>query len=483
MNLRKNVGVFILVIMSLFLTTLNVFAEEAREDLIKKIAPDGKNATFKMKKPANEMEGDMLVSGYVNSIMQSDDYYVIAGCYEAPYTDCTIDIYSKDYESDWDSELQKEVALKGWRETYNIHVTYDEPEENKTVNEYIGKLKEMTPSNPETFYNIEDLSLINYYLTSNKSELWNPGAPGRALKYSTINDITKGSNVSYYLEIRAGSQDENLMYESSFGPMTVFYNGYAYGVKNEGLYLKRVIYIPEDTEETTEAYILAAQKRIDDYLGNSEVQVSLGGALSSLPEDSEDESYVITGHDGNYYNIKIGDRTYKFYLVKASSEKLVEPEYLGTDIESNIEITSSDATIPLDTTLTVKNVNDSSIKDKIGTKSYKSYDISLYSSSKETKIEKLENGKFNVRIPVPKELDGKALIVYYIKENGEKEEHAVTVKNGYAEFETNHFSVYTLAQRFNNPQTNDNIANYMIIALFSAIIVISGCVVTKKSFN
>lgn len=109
--------------------------------------------------------------------------------------------------------------------------------------------------------------------------------------------------------------------------------------------------------------------------------------------------------------------------------------------------------IPLDTSLTVKNVNDSSIKGKIGTENYKSYDISLYSNAKGTKIEKLENGKFTVKIPVPTELNGKELVVYYIKTTGEKEEHEVTIKDGYAVFTTDHFSTYTLAEKVSNTET------------------------------
>lgn len=195
--------------------------------------------------------------------------------------------------------------------------------------------------------------------------MWNTGAPGRALKYSTLNNVTSGSNVTYFLDVRAGNQDENLMYEFAFGPMSVFYNGYSYGTKEECLYLKRVIYIPESTENTKEAFVAAAQKRINDYLGNStSAVVSYGGTLRSLPEFSEDEQYTITS-DGNYYNIKVENRTYKFYIVKTASDKLVEPTYIGTDIESKIERTSENSNIPLNTSLTVKNVNDSSIKDKI----------------------------------------------------------------------------------------------------------------------
>lgn len=72
---------------------------------------------------------------------------------------------------------------------------------------------------------------------------------------------------------------------------------------------------------------------------------------------------------------------------------VIEPIYARIDLNSKIEITSEDSSIPLDTSLTVKNVNDSSIKDKIGTENYKSYDISLYSDAKGVKIETLENPK------------------------------------------------------------------------------------------
>lgn len=410
----------------------NVFASATESDadtLIKEIAPDGENAVFKVKKPTSLEEGDMFINGYVNNLLQLEGCEIYAGCYEEPYTSCTINIYST-----------------GWEKSYNINVTYDEPQSNSVVDGYFSKLNNADSSDPSKFYFVEDLSLINYYLTSDKSELWNSGAPGRALKYSTLNNVTSGSNVTYYIDVRAGIQDETLMFESAFGPMSIFYNGYSYGTKEEGIYLKRVIYIPQDTENTKEAFIAAAQKRINDYLGNSSVAVSYGGLLSSLPESSEDPDYPITS-DGNYYNIKIGNRTYKFYIVKGTDTQLVEPTYAGLDLGSKIEITSEDSSIPLDTSLTVKNVNDSSIKDKIGTENYKSYDISLYSDAKGAEIEKLENGKFIVKIPVPTELNGKELVVYYITTTGEKEEHEVTIKDGYAIFTTDHFSIYTLAEK------------------------------------
>lgn len=482
---------FILAIMLFF--SNNVYATATKDDadaLIKEIAPDGENIVIKAKEPTSYTEADFLLTGYVGNLLQLDGCGVYSWSNSMDsYDSITIQIQTDDYSSTWDNGT--EVVLSGWLAKYTLNATYDEPKSNSVVEGYFSKL-----NNSDSYYFVEDLSLINYYLTSDKSELWNSGAPGRALKYSTLNNVTSGSNVTYYIDVRAGEQDETLMYESAFGPMNIFYNGYSYGAKEEGIYLKRVIYIPQDTENTKEAFVAAAQKRINDYLGNSSVVVSYGGLLSSLPEGSEDEGYPITS-DGNYYNIKIGSRTYKFYIVKGTDAQLVEPTYVGLDLGSKIEITSEDSSIPLDTSLTVKNVNDSSIKDKIGTENYKSYDISLYSDAKSAKIEKLENGKFTVKIPVPTELNGKELVVYYITTTGEKEEHEVTIKDGYAVFTTDHFSTYTLAEKVSNtgtttetstttekeekdetPKTGTiDIISYILVATFISAV---GIIVLKK---
>ena len=481
-NMKKTLGVFAVMVCALFLVPNNVDAVENHEDLIKKIAPDGKNAVFKVKKPTTIEEGDLLINGYVNNLLQVEGYEITAGCYEAPYTSCTVSIRTDDYDSTW--ENGEEVVVSGWKGLYTINVTYDEPKVNTVVNSYFSELNNFSDDDPSTYYIVEDLSLINYYLTSDKSELWNPGAPGRALKYSTLNNVTNGSNVTYYIDVRAGIQDETLMYESAFGPMSIFYNGYSYGTKEEGLYLKRVIYIPQDTENTKESFVKAAQKRIDDYLGNSSVVVSYGGLLSSLPEGSEDVGYPITS-DGNYYNIKIGSRTYKFYIVKGTDAQLVEPTYVGLDLDSNIEITSKDSSIPLDTSLIVSNIENSSIKDIIGTENYKSYDISLYSASKNAKIEKLENGRFIVSIPVPEILKNKEITVYYINSNGEKEEHIATVKDGIASFETDHFSTYVLAEKIEeqNPKTFDGIGSSILMGTISLIGLVGTVIYLKRRKN
>ena len=456
----KDIKMFIIALLLVLLLPISVKATAETDTLMKKLAPDLENATFKMKKPTSIDDGWYSTTVYVNSVINTEDYEVYADC-DNTFTTCTIVFYG--------------VA------EYDINVTFDEPKENAVIDGYLDDMVEFEMGNSATFHIIEDLSLINYYLTGNKSELWNPGAPARAIKFSDLNKITKGSNITFYMVVGMGTENANLMYENAIGEMGLFYNGYMYAKLQDEIYLKRVIYIPEDIEESTDAYIEAAQERINEYLGNNSVTVALGGSLEELnatvqqqeqqacleyddPEycildempGAEDEDLPIES-DGNYYLVTIGERTYKFYIVKGTEEQLKAPVYNGLDLETNIEISSTDSSIPLDSALTVTDVDDNTIGGKIGTPNYVAYDITVHSAAKDADITELENGKFLVRIPIPEELQDKdELTVWYIPSTGDPEEHKVTPKVindiAYVEFETTHFSTYALAEAVEEPE-------------------------------
>lgn len=75
-------------------------------------------------------------------------------------------------------------------------------------------------------------------------------------------------------------------------------------------------------------------------------------------------------------------------------------------------------------------------------------------------VSKLEDGTFEVRIPVPDNLKGKELVAYYTSSDGKTEEYKVEVKDGYAIFKTKHFSIYTLAEsEVENGNNNENNGN------------------------
>ena len=71
-------------------------------------------------------------------------------------------------------------------------------------------------------------------------------------------------------------------------------------------------------------------------------------------------------------------------------------------------------------------------------------------------VSKLEDGTFEVRIPIPDNLKGKDLVAYYTSSDGKTEEYKVEVKDGYAIFKTNHFSVYTLAENKAETENGNN---------------------------
>lgn len=461
------------------------------EEIMKKIAPDGTTLVFRMKKPTADDEAYLMAEGYLNYTIAGSGYEIQVSNFVAPYTECEIVLKSEDCIINWDSNGKAQV-VKGTYEKHKLQANYVEPKANTTIEGYFKKLNQFNDQRADTYYQLEDLSLINYYATSKNKGLGEVGAPAKALKYSTLNEITKGSNVTYHLMLRAG--DGGDMFESAFGMMNVFYNGYNYGMQEEGIYLRRVLYIPDDTADTKEAYVAAAEKRIHEYMGDTSVSVTYGGKLTEVIEDSANP---VVGNDGNYYNVKIGNETYAFYLVKKEKSKLIAPVYLGTDLNSKIEITSKDASIPLDTALQVKDAASSSTQDTIGTENYQSYNITLYSNAKESKIEKTKTSDFQVKIPLPKKLEGKDLVVYYLAENGEKEEHKVIVENGYATFVTNHFSTYVLAEKIQEsepepekpveenieekdetPKTGKTDYTHFILAIMSLAVI--GMVVIKK---
>ena len=501
MNKNKFKLFIVLAVMTLFIP-FGVFAKDINpDDLIKQVVPDGKNLAFKGIIPENEYQA-MDIMKAVSSRMTTPGYNADGWCDAEDFTKCTISISADD---------------GSWFQDYPITVTYTEPTDEELekygpiIQAFLDEF-ETNFADDTSFFLVEDMSLINYYMTSDYSELWNPGAANRALKFSTVNNATYGADVDYELGIGLGEQDPALMYESAGGSMLVYYNGTAYASTFAGVYLKRVIYIPASTADTTDAYIAAAKKRIKDYLGNNNIEITLGGALTTLADNLDenspyyessyqellDENVNIEETDGNYYNVKIGNRTYKFYIIKTDAIP-DNPVYIGSNIDSQIVVGSEDPTVPLDTTVIVKKVDDNTIKTKIGTDNYVSYDINLFSVAKGTDIKKLDNGKFLVGIPVPANLVGKTLTVYYIPLDGEIEEHEANVEkvdsgDYYAYFETDHFSTYTLAEKVDLPtvepvaskeevpKTLDSVSTYVSLLVVSVLGIGATIKLAKKNY-
>ena len=398
-----------------------------KAELIKLIAPDGENAVLKMQQPTSIVDAEVLFTSYLNKVFQMENYSgcMVYGSGEAPFTKCTV--HFQGY-SDPD-----------WSEDVELNVTYDQSGNIPSLDKLMKQLNSFAEDDLESYYKITDLSLINY-LCSYKGE----ASMNTAIRYSSLNEVIRGADISFIMDLRAGDGMPECMYEFAFGILTVYYKDYLAKALSGGVYMEHLLYIPQDTPDTTEAYVEAAQKRINDYLGkDSAVQVSYGGSLEGMEWA---EALPVSGHDGNYYAFKIGEETYNFYLVKADAEKLSQPVYVGTELNSGIEVTSESVSLPMDTTVSVESKEKPELKDKLGTTNYLTYDISLYSEMISSYITNVEDGTVTVKIPVPAAMEGKNLAVYYYAADGTEEKHEVTVKDGFAEFQTNHFSEYTLAE-------------------------------------
>jgi len=366
-------------------------------------------------------------------------------------TDKILDIYAGANQDPEEAHIQLSLEGLETQPKINVKVVYNEPESTSyaKVNEVLNKMRDIDifDLDEEISYRLEDLNLINYLVACKDDE--HDLSHSKALNFSKeLIEIVDGANISFRIISGLGGGSPYELYSYDGGLVVVYFNGMPYATKGAGLNMNHVLYIPDDTENTADAYIKAAMKRIEDYLGTTEgIKLEVGGKFEEFEEDWNEHGFIDEKTCGaNYYNLTIGDKTLRFAICKKSESELETPKYLGSDVVSDITITTDESEVPLDTALTVEKEENDKIKEALGTDKYVAYNISLYSNAKAANIKKLENGKFNVSIPVPKIFEGKEITVYYINSENEKEEHTATVKEGYVEFETNHFSTYALTE-------------------------------------
>ena len=451
--------------------------KDETDTFFNKIAPNGV-WTITGSKPKDIEEAEFLLTSIAGNIEVPDGYEVMAWVEPADEFDAevvAIHIY-------YNGNVLKSKTVKA---------VYNEPSiEVKTkVNSVLDKIADKTGDrlDVDTGFRLEDLYLINYLNASTKGI-------DRSLALNFSKDLialTNGGNISYKFDSRLGAFTPTRLWNFTGGQVIVYYDGVAVGTTRIGLTTNHVLYVPSDTLDDDDSKIEAALKRIKDYLGTTKgITISKGGTLESLNEDGytwKDYGFIDENTCGtNYYNITINGETYKFAICKKDAKDLETPEYLASDIISNISIKSNSTKLPLDTAMSVESVTSNSIKKALGTEAYAAYDITLYSATMNKKITTLEDGKFVVTIPIPenlKNIKSGNLTVYYINEKGDKEEHVANVKDGMISFETDHFSTYVLSERvdgIDNPNTSDNILLAIETLILSITVIIVGIKCIKK---
>lgn len=361
----------------------------------------------------------------------------------------------------------------------NVKITYDYDKNLATIAQ---KAVDDGLINSSEF-EATDVELINYLLY------------GGSLANYTSSFKNQLSNFNFVSEIDQRGGAFEPFNTAAIGFYRATYNGTLYAIKDfVEINAPHVIYIPTDATDKVEA----VKQRLKDILGTDASKLLVEESTDTINEllvsfDMEtvgeigDETYlIITNNDADspFYGVEL------YFGVNKDSSKINNTvSFKSSDLITNVSV-ETDGDIPLDTIIGVNHITSGDTYDKLmsvlSIDDGEVFDISLNSIAQKKNITKLDNGKFLVKIPVPSKYEGKDLIVYYVDDSKTVTSYEVTVKDGYATFETDHFSTYTLTINSNentvsNPKTGDNIINYVIMLLLSlgALIVIY----TKKKKN
>ena len=433
--------------------------------------------------PQNRNDYEFMLTYAVGKYETNDmDLYIEYN--ENDLTSCYLRIYSKEDFSN--------------SKTYKVEVVFNPSNENiqKKVFEYTSKFP-ILDDYEENFIRMDDLDVINYYYNiKNFDDLFFDVKIGQIINYSSeVKEILSNTNITAAFDSRRGVlNDYSIM---AAGSIILLYNDFVYGQAYEvGVASNNIIYIPDDTENTREAFIAAAKKRIDSYLGNDSVKITYGGQLLDI-DDSDwifplEEMVNVDNTIGEYYIFNINNKEYKFFIEK-NSDKMRNGEFYTVDINSNAIINSNSPDVPLDSMINFENVSKNSNEYKqilnfLGLNDAIVANIKLYSNSKDAYITKLENGKFKVYFPITKNMEDRDLRAYYITDENKIEEYSVDIIDGYAIFETNHFSTYTIGEKINssyieNPETYDGMLKNILLGSLSTFGLIFIVLKIKKSIK
>jgi hypothetical protein len=461
----KNFKKIFLAFALLFVGVISVNAQEpiGIEDLL----TDGK-LVIKSIEPTNDGDAGFIISEYI--------------AYETD-NNCSAS-YNEDY-------IKAEVTC-GQEEpvTYDIFYEYD-PQMISVIEEYANKIT-------TDVFNVRDMELINYWIYGKTGE----GDENLPLYSGEFKNLADYKNLT--INVRGGDPGE--FYTIIIGEGMYKYRNTVYAVDGrKTITANHAIYVPTDTPN--DKMMEVAQKRIDDIFGAGKVVLSEGGSVAEYIEytldtageyyefinwqinDPEGDMYFLNSAT-NWYNVVVnGEREYKLVIIK-DTEKMLVPTLKTIDLQTDVAIISDEANMPYDTLIEADKIVSGTEYDKIleilDVANSEMFDLKLYSKSINENITELEDGSFEVRIPISESFKNMNLVVYYVDENDEKIAYDVTIDGNYAVFNTNHFSIYTLVANgtIDNPPTFDGIMNFIILGSISLIIVIGcGIYLNKKRVN
>lgn len=267
----------------------------------------------------------------------------------------------------------------------------------------------------------------------------------------------------------------------------IFKNGILYEVRVMGCEdIHPLINVPANiVESEMNDFLISEISKYSPEVGKSIVRIEKGATYEGKNVDG--------GYTAYWYNEENSD----FIIVKRE-----EPTDINSqDTTTNIKLETDTSVVPEDTKLVVEkittgesyNIVVATLGDDID--KFVLYDITLKSNG----VEVQPNGKVKISIPIPDGFNKEKLVVYRINEDGTKVKYDVKIETiegkEYATFETDHFSLYTLAldnETTNTPENSNNnntldetpktgnidISLYYISAII--VVALAGMVIVKK---
>lgn len=464
--------------------------------------------------PTKEEQAGLLLGDYVLSVRTEGRFGVYIDSCNSDFTICDIEKYD------------------GERHPVKIKYVYNE-NIKKQVDKYVENL------GTKNIFSVRDMEVVNFWINAKGDE-------GLVKDYSSeLKEYFDFKNFEF--DIRLGNPGEFIRLTGGEGNIVFDGTIYHYGGYTE-VQARHVLYVSESTGNSKEELMDEIQKRIDDYIGKDVVEIAYGGNvydyfITNYDKDIDDiqreldlenaksdrdelkilelgnqlslandyKNYFLdswNNRDGEYGFLRDAEGGHFFYatipgnegsenvfkfIVIKDDNKLYVPSHKTTDVNTEVTISSNNSTIPLDTMIKAMELTSGEEYEKIikilNLANSLTFDLKLYSKSLENYVTKLADGTFEVKIPLPENYKGKDLIVYYVTNDGKTEEYTVTEKNGYAIFNTNHFSIYTLAIKNDrvednktpvaNPDTSDNIVVYFGLSIISGL----GILLTSRKFK
>lgn len=357
------------------------------------------------------------------------------------------DLLAKDGITPIFNAEQDFTKFEGYDDKYyytNITVTYNYDNNIKTV---VDSLTKNIPEDQDIF-KMKDFEIVNFWVNG-----------GKQFYYSS--ELMSCMNNKNF-EFNELMGDTTPFASMTAGPVTLKYDGTIYYARYMlGVEAEHVLYVPTNTAKAD--YLKVMQERVDNYIGKGKAVISDCGTVeqdtTEYPIDPQNPIFEKSS-DGHVYKMTIGENSF-YFVIKADTESVYTPTFISSDVATDVAISANSGTLPLDTLIRVNEITGGDQYEKImkilALENGEIYDLKLFSQALEKNITKLEDGSFEVRIPLSEKLKGKDLVAYYVDDNGNKEEHEVTIKEGYAVFNTNHFSTYTLAEKVSDvtPPSNN----------------------------